>query len=104
MGLGSEAAIESSDMVLSSGNLTQLPKAVKIARSVMRTIKGNILFALAVKALVIILACLGNADDILAEAEARAKEILAEAVAKANALKTEETAVQKQKSGKKKRR
>lgn len=45
-----------------------------------------------------------NADDILAEAEARAKEILAEAVAKANALKTEETAVQKQKSGKKKRR
>ena len=61
MGLGSEAAIESSDMVLSSGNLTQLPKAVKIARSVMRTIKGNILFALAVKALVIILACLGLA-------------------------------------------
>ena len=61
MGLGSEAAIESSDMVLSSGNLTQLPKAVKIARSVMRTIKGNIIFALAVKALVIILACLGLA-------------------------------------------
>ncbi len=61
MGLGSEAAIESSDMVLSSGSLTQLPKAVKIARSVMRTIKGNILFALAVKALVIILACLGLA-------------------------------------------
>ena len=61
MGLGSEAAIESSDMVLSSGSLTQLPKAVKIARSVMRTIKGNIIFALAVKALVIILACLGLA-------------------------------------------
>lgn len=61
MGLGSEAAIESSDMVLSSGNLTQLPASVKIARAAMRTIKGNIIFALAVKALVILLACFGLA-------------------------------------------
>ena len=61
MGLGSEAAIESSDMVLSSGNLKQLPAAVKIARATMRTIKGNIIFALAVKALVILLACFGLA-------------------------------------------
>lgn len=61
MGLGSEAAIESGDMVLSSGNLKQLPAAVKIARATMRTIKGNIIFALAVKALVIILACFGLA-------------------------------------------
>ena len=61
MGLGSEAAIESSDIVLSSGNLTQLPKAVRIARATMRTIKGNIILALAVKAAVIILACFGLA-------------------------------------------
>lgn len=61
MGLGSEAAIESSDIVLSSGNITQLPAAVKIARAAMRTIKGNIIFALAVKALVILLACFGLA-------------------------------------------
>lgn len=61
MGLGSEAAIESSDMVLSSGSLTQLPSAIKIARAAMRTIKGNIIFALAVKVLVILLACFGLA-------------------------------------------
>lgn len=61
MGLGSEAAIESSDIVLSSGSLSQLPTAVRIARDAMRTIKANIIFALAVKAAVIILACFGLA-------------------------------------------
>ena len=61
MGLGSEAAIEASDMVLSSGNLEHLPTAVKIARKVINTVKTNITFALAVKAAVIILAALGLA-------------------------------------------
>lgn len=61
MGLGSEAAIESSDAVLSSGNLTKLPDAVKLSRKVMRTIKTNIIFALTVKAAVIILAVFGIA-------------------------------------------
>ena len=61
MGLGSEAAIEAADAVLSSGTLHALPKAVKTARRTMRTIRTNIIFALAVKAAVIILACLGLA-------------------------------------------
>lgn len=61
MGLGSEAAIESSDAVLSSGNLIKLPDAVKLSRKVMRTIKTNIIFALTVKAAVIILAVFGIA-------------------------------------------
>ena len=61
MGLGSEAAIEASDMVLSSGNLEHLPTAIKIARKVINTVKTNITFALAVKAAVIILAALGLA-------------------------------------------
>lgn len=61
MGLGSEAAIEAGDMVLTSGNLKNLPAAVKTARRAIRTIKTNIIFALIVKAAVIILACLGLA-------------------------------------------
>ncbi len=61
MGLGSEAAIEASDAVLSAGNLTQLPAAVKIARKTISTIHVNITFALLVKAAVIILAALGLA-------------------------------------------
>ena len=50
MGLGSDAAIEASDAV-----------AVQTARRTMRTIRANIIFALAVKAAVIILACFGLA-------------------------------------------
>ena len=61
MGLGSEAAIEAADAVLSSGNLNALPAAVRTARKTMRTIKTNIAFALAVKAGVMILACFGLA-------------------------------------------
>lgn len=62
MGLGSEAAIESADAVLSSGELTPLPKAVHCAKKTIRTIRSNIIFALAVKAAVIILACFGIAQ------------------------------------------
>ena len=62
MGLGSEAAIEASDAVLSSGNLVKLPDAIKLSRKVMRTVKTNIFFALTVKAAVIILAAFGIAS------------------------------------------
>ena len=59
MGLGSEAAIEASDAVLSSGSLDNLPKAVKTARKAINTVKANVIFSLAVKAAVIILAAMG---------------------------------------------
>ncbi len=62
MGLGSEAAIEAADAVLSAGDLTALPKAVRLAKKTMRTIRANIAFALAVKAAVIILALFGVAQ------------------------------------------
>ena len=61
MGLGSDAAIEAADAVLSAGTLHALPEAVRTARRTMRTIRTNIAFALAVKAAVIILACAGLA-------------------------------------------
>lgn len=61
MGFGSEVAIESADIVLASGNLKQLPKAIKIAKKVISTVKTNITFALLVKTIVISLAIVGFA-------------------------------------------
>ncbi len=62
MGFGSEAAIEAADVVLSSGDLTALPKAVRLAKKTLRTIRSNIIFALSVKAAVILLAFFGLAQ------------------------------------------
>jgi Cd2+/Zn2+-exporting ATPase len=61
MGFGSDAAIQAADGVLTSGNLTALAKAVKIARKTVGTAKFNISFALIIKAIVIILAFFGVA-------------------------------------------
>ena len=61
MGFGSDAAIQSADAVLTSDNLTALPKAIKIAKKTVATVKFNIAFALIIKALVIILAFFGIA-------------------------------------------
>lgn len=54
IGLGSQAAIETADAVLSSGNLSLLPRAIRLAKRCMGVIRFNIVFALAVKAAVII--------------------------------------------------
>ena len=62
MGFGSEAAIEAADAVLAAGDLSALPKAVRLSRRVMQTIRCNIIFALAVKAAVIALAFFGLAQ------------------------------------------
>lgn len=61
MGFGSDAAIQSADAVLSSGNLTALPNAVMIAKKTVSTVKFNIAFALIIKAVVIVLAFFGIA-------------------------------------------
>ena len=66
MGMGSDAAIESADAVLSSGNLESLPRAVRLARSTVNTVKTNLAVSLAVKAVVIILAAAGCAPLWLA--------------------------------------
>lgn len=55
MGLGSELAIESSDVVLTSNSLSLLPRAIKISRQTIRIIKTNLIFSLIIKAIVIIL-------------------------------------------------
>ncbi|MCR5636650.1 MAG: cadmium-translocating P-type ATPase [Clostridiales bacterium] len=68
MGLGSEAAIEAADAVLSDGNIKQLPACIKTAKRAMRVIKSNIAFAIAFKLAVLVLAALGAAPIWLAVA------------------------------------
>lgn len=66
MGLGSEAAIETADAVLSGGNLSPLPKTIRLCRKVMNTAKANIVFAIAVKVIVVSLGVAGFAPIWLA--------------------------------------
>lgn len=54
VGLGSQAAIETADAVLSSGSLSLLPRAIRLARRSMNVIRFNIVFALATKAAVLL--------------------------------------------------
>lgn len=60
--LGSDAAIESADIVLMDDKLSKLPLAMRIARRTMRIVRQNIVFALGVKALILLLGALGLAD------------------------------------------
>ena len=66
MGLGSEAAIETADVVLMSEKISDLSKAIKISRSTMRVVYFNIAFALGIKAIVLLLAAFGFAFMSLA--------------------------------------
>ena len=61
MGLGSAAALEAGDVVLMAGNLRSLPEAVRLSRRVMGVVRFNIVFALAVKTAVLVLAAVGYA-------------------------------------------
>ena len=60
--LGSDAAIESADIVLMDDRLSRLPLAVRIARKTMRIVRENIIFALAVKVVILVLGALGLAS------------------------------------------
>ncbi|MBQ8207498.1 MAG: cadmium-translocating P-type ATPase [Clostridia bacterium] len=59
--LGSDAAIEAADIVLMDDKPTKIAEAVKIARKTMAIVKQNIIFALAVKGLVLLLGATGHA-------------------------------------------
>lgn len=64
--LGSDAAIEASDIVLMNDNLTSVIKAKKIAKKTMNIVTQNIVFALAVKLTILILSVFGIASIWLA--------------------------------------
>jgi Cd2+/Zn2+-exporting ATPase len=59
--LGSDAAIEAADIVLMTDELTKLADAVKIARRTRAIVWQNIVFALAVKAALLVMGALGLA-------------------------------------------
>lgn len=59
--LGTDIAMESSDVVIAADNLDKLPEAISLARKVRRVVTENITFALGVKALVMILGAFGIA-------------------------------------------
>lgn len=65
-GVGSDAAIEASDVVLMHDNLTAICEAKKIARRTVGVVYQNIIFALAVKAAILVLSILGLASMWLA--------------------------------------
>lgn len=60
--MGSDAAIEAADIVLMDDRLMRLCEAVDISRKTLRIVRQNIVFALAVKALVLILGAFGLAN------------------------------------------
>lgn len=60
--MGSDAAIEAADVVLMDDNIRKIPVAIKIARKAGRIVKENIVFALAVKFIVLVLGATGVTD------------------------------------------
>jgi Cd2+/Zn2+-exporting ATPase len=65
-GLGSDAAVEASDIVIMNDALIKLPLAVQIARRTLFIVKQNIVFVLFVKAAVMALGAMGYAPLALA--------------------------------------
>ena len=64
--LGSDAAIEAADIVLMDDNPMKLALAMRISRKCLRIVYENIVFALAVKAICLVLGALGIANMWLA--------------------------------------
>lgn len=64
--MGSDAAIESADVVLMDDKPSKIADAVKIARKTMRIVWENIIFALGVKVVILILGAIGIANMWLA--------------------------------------
>ena len=59
--LGSDAAIEAADVVLMDDKPSKIAMAIRIARRTRRIVFQNIVFALAVKLLVLLLGAAGDA-------------------------------------------
>ena len=58
-GLGSDAAIEAADVVIMTDEPSKIGNAMKISKKTMRIVRENIIFSLAVKLVVLILAAYG---------------------------------------------
>ena len=62
MGSGADAAIEAADVVFMTSNMQAVPQSVSIAKSTTKIAWQNVVFALAVKALVMVLGLTGHAS------------------------------------------
>lgn len=62
MGSGADAAIEAADVVFMNSSMTSIPKALQIARRTGTIAWQNVIFALAIKALVMLLGLAGIAS------------------------------------------
>ena len=60
--MGSDAAIEAADVVLMDDDVRKIASIVAIARKTLRIVRQNIVFALAVKAVVLVLGATGHAN------------------------------------------
>jgi P-type Cu+ transporter len=68
MGTGSDVAIEASDLTLVRGDLRVAADAIRLSRSTLRTIKGNLFWAFAYNVAAIPLAALGLLNPLIAGA------------------------------------
>ena len=65
-GVGSDSAIEASDIVLMSDELSRIPLAINISKYTKKIIKENLIFAMSVKVIILLLSVLGFANMWLA--------------------------------------
>ena len=65
-GAGTDTAIETADMALMQDDLSKVAEAIALGRRTVRIIQFNIAFALALKAIFLVLALLGHASLWLA--------------------------------------
>ncbi|MGZ5365654.1 MAG: HAD-IC family P-type ATPase, partial [Mycobacterium sp.] len=68
MGSGSDVAIEASDLTLVRGDLRAAADAIRLARSTLKTIKGNLFWAFAYNVAALPLAALGLLNPLIAGA------------------------------------
>ena len=65
-GVGSDSAIEASDIVLMSDELSKIPLAINISKYTKKIIKENLIFAMSVKIIILLLSVFGFANMWLA--------------------------------------
>jgi len=66
MGSGADAAIEAADVVYMTSTVTAIPESLELARKIRRIAWQNVVFALGMKAIVMVLGLLGEASMWLA--------------------------------------
>ena len=61
-GIGSESAIEASDIVLMNDDLEKIPKGIRISQYTKKIIKEDLIFAISVKVIILLLSVFGLAN------------------------------------------